>query len=246
MSDPLRVAALELLGLDLRAAAERQAARPTWRTRLRRHRPLVSVALAISVAGTAAAATTGLLPPGEPLQGAPAQDFSIQMRPLLGSDRLSGVRVDDPGAGLPWGLKVFSSQSGRQCVVMGRVQAGELGAVSTGTFQALPLSGPQQCADFDGRRRPIMLQQISANPAIAPDEQRTVLFGIASEIVTKVQLEHDTESRTLVPDSDRLLLAVFEGAPDIVTTVYFTDGTKDVLDRSRPPCTAPIGTDMCD
>jgi hypothetical protein len=231
MNDRLEISALEQLALEFRRIAAESPA-PSRRRRLM-PRSAIAVTAAITIAATAGAATQ-LIETGPPVPPAPVADFTADQRPLAGSERVSGVQTADPIGGLPWGLRLYRSESGDPCVIVGRLRDGQVGLLTGNTFRALPLSGPGNCVHFEGRDRPLSMGTRSFPPGDAPE--RTAIYGVASRLVTKIVLISGIETRTLVPDKDGAYLAVFRGAPMVTRIVYFADGSKDIL---KPPSFTP-------
>lgn len=105
-------------------APERRHAR-RWR---RRGTPLLAGLATLVIAGGALAAATGLLDSGEPVPPAPASPgLPKPMTPAAGFT-LASVRAPDPDGGPQWGIGTYDAR-GLTCVVVGRVQRGQLGVV---------------------------------------------------------------------------------------------------------------------
>jgi hypothetical protein len=235
MTAPLEIEALEQLALELRRASEASyQGRPRrWRLWPRRTFALAAVA---ALLGTAAAgAGVILIDDGPDVAPAPAGDFTADQQPLPATARLRGVLTADPGGGPPWGMRLYRSEGGKPCYVIGQVVRGRLGVVTDQTFHELPLRGPGTCvdADFD-RQRPLSMQ---SRQFVAPGEQpRTVLSGIAGPLVKEIELRIGTAQRTVSPDANGAYLAVFKGYPNITRIIRLHDGTQRVLE---PPAEVP-------
>lgn len=229
MTQPLQIDALEDLALAFRRTAQRAPAKPR-RTRAVRRPALAAAVASLTIAATATG-TALVLTHGDPIRPAPLTDFTADQRPLLGSDHLSGVQTADPAGGAPWGLRVYRSETGDPCAIVGQLSDGKVGSVSQGTFHELPLSGPGTCVHFIGRERPLsMVTRRFVGPGEAP---RTAIYGIAGPLVTRIKLDNGTTTQTIVPAKDGAYLAVFEGHPNVIRTISFTDGTQDVLNPAR-------------
>lgn len=121
-------------------AQERRHAR-RWR---RRSSPLLAVLATLAVGGAALAAAVGVLDNGEPV---PRSSTPAQPKPVTNGEglTLARVRAADPDGGPPWGIgtydaipaaaaRVPDAVAGQfhtpvTCVVVGRVQGGQLGVV---------------------------------------------------------------------------------------------------------------------
>jgi hypothetical protein len=84
----------------------------------------------VLVAATAAGAINLLLPEGEPVPQAPAQQRVSLPDMDPGTRQLVSLRVPDPEGGLPWGFAVARSKDGQSfCLQAGRVQNNQLGVI---------------------------------------------------------------------------------------------------------------------
>jgi len=108
-----------------------EAARALERPRRRWRRiGLLGGGATLLVAATAAGAVRLLLPEGEPVPQAPAQQRSSLPDMDPGTRRLISLRVPDPEGGPPWGFAVTRSKDGQTfCVQAARVQNNELGVI---------------------------------------------------------------------------------------------------------------------
>jgi hypothetical protein len=97
------------------------------------------------VAATAAGAINLLLPEGEPVPQAPAQQRASLPDMDPGTSRLVSLRVPDPEGGPPWGFAVARSKDGQTfCLQAGRVQNNQLGVI-----------GRDETFNNDGRFHPL-------------------------------------------------------------------------------------------
>lgn len=229
MTDSLQIDALEDLALAFRRTAQRTP--PISRRKRLLQRPALAAALASLTIAATATGSALILSQGAPIHPAPLADFTADQRPLIGSDHVSGVHTADPAGGAPWGLRVYRSKTGDPCAIVGQLSGTALGSVTRNTFHELPLSGPGTCVHLLGRARPLSM---GTRKFVAPGEApRTVIYGIAGPLVASIKLDNGTTKQTIVPGKDGAYLAVFEGYPNIVRTISFTDGTQDVLDPTR-------------
>jgi hypothetical protein len=127
------------------ASEERRHAR-RWR---RRGTPLLAGLVSLLVAGAAVAAVTGLLDSGDPVPHAAGSP--LEPVPAATGFTLASVRTSDPGGGPKWGIGTYDaiptavpagerpasaalaarlrSRRPVTCVVVGRIQDGQLGVV---------------------------------------------------------------------------------------------------------------------
>jgi hypothetical protein len=228
MTDRLTIDALEDLAVHFREVAARDAA--PRRRRYRRRNLLLAVSAALALSGTAIAATE-LLSVGDPVPSDPAA-FSADQRPLASTERLSGVQVDDPAGGLPWGVRLARNSAGDPCVTIGRVYRGRIGVLDGGTFRALPRYGAQKCTHFTADR-PLAL---SAATLRSDGQWRTVVNGVASDRIASIDVSvNGAKPVDLVPDKDGAFLLVAEGQPSLSYVVHHRDGTRDILVPGEAP-----------
>ena len=88
----------------------------------------------------------------------------------------SGVLADsaaaDPSGGLPWAVRVFVDDRGRECLQLGRLRGGALGQVESGQYR--PFSGQPNGPCGDLRRAPVFaVVERRVQPAA-----RTIVFGL--------------------------------------------------------------------
>ncbi len=135
---------------------ERAAHEPRPRRRPRRGGLALPVALGVLVLAAASAGAALLLSSGETVAPAfvlPATPAAGLGEPVHQSLALLPMRVADPEAGPPWGMRVIRTTRGLLCLQAGRVVDGQLGALGSGyAFHA------------DGRFHPFL-----ADDAIATD-----------------------------------------------------------------------------
>ncbi|MDA0180587.1 hypothetical protein OJ997_09810 [Solirubrobacter phytolaccae] len=118
---------------ELQRAAEalERRRRPWWRI------SLLGGGATFALAATAFAAAELLLPEGDPVPKAPPEQRASLPDMDPGTTRLTSLRAEDPGGGLPWGLSVTRDKAGNIfCAQVGRVQDGKLGVIGRdGTFK---------------------------------------------------------------------------------------------------------------
>lgn len=116
----------------------------------RRGMPLLAGLASLLIAGGAVAAVTGLLDTGDPVPSAPSKQSAVV--PTTDRFVLAGIRAADPDGGPAWGIGAYDAtpkgSTARKhsvtCVVVGRVQNGQLGVV-----------GRDGVFDDDGRFHPL-------------------------------------------------------------------------------------------
>jgi hypothetical protein len=129
-----RFRALETLESELRRVVEAPSTRAR-RSRLpipRRARLglIVPIAAVVLAGGTLALAATGVILTGSSVPAAtpvgPTEGIGDPV-----SSRLLPLRVQDPGGGLPWGMRIVETSRGLLCAQVGRVHNGQLGELGT-------------------------------------------------------------------------------------------------------------------
>jgi len=173
----------DVLGERLDEAAARQVDVTVGQARVPRHRGrptalLAALVLTPVVAATAFAAAT-LLDAGDPVtvrSGEPVEGKGLGTV-VPGTAKLVIDDVEDPGGGLPWGLRTFHTSRGFACLQVGRVQDGKLGQLGQdgafgddGLFHELrpgivPDEG--QCFPLDGAGKAFLTMHLGDAPASA-------------------------------------------------------------------------------
>ena len=222
------------MNADLPPALERlraEFARVAAQAPRRRLRNTGALAAAILCVGAAAAGAAGVvITRGEPTAEAPAGDLPPELRPRPDSARLDPVRVPDPGGGLPWGVRLSTSETGQRCYAVGQVMEGEIGRVAGRRFHALPLRGPGRCADLGRGPFSIGVEQRTV-PA-----DRTILAGVAGPAIARFDVAiGGRPQQRLEPSPSGVFLAVYGPAvrPQALEIVaVFADGRRDPVPLS--------------
>jgi len=134
-----RFLALETLESELRRVVEEPSKRRggSWLPTPRRAGwgLLVPIAAALLACGTIALAATGVILTGSAVpDAAPVGPTEGIGDPV--SSRVLPLRVQDPGGGLPWGMRIVETSRGLVCAQVGRVDKGQLGELGTdGAFK---------------------------------------------------------------------------------------------------------------
>jgi hypothetical protein len=144
-----------------------------------------------------------------------------------------GARANDPAAGPSWAVRVFTTESGRECVDAGRFDGSSFGRVGTDGRTVLDI--------------PADLQGVCAAPGALPGQgavmrfagrrgqpERTVVFGRAAEPVAAAPLLRAGVAADDLPvAADRTFIAVLEGLhdpKDLAVELAGQDGTTSRLD----------------
>jgi hypothetical protein len=224
-----RPAALDALRDELeRVIAIDQRERP------RRVRRIVLIALAVALllAGVAAAATL-LIGQGSPIPQAKKVDVAPEQRPVPRSQQLAHLNVADPAGGPAWDVRLSRSQTGETCTAVGQVLDGRLGIVGLdGLFRAAPLGSTDTCGTIHGRGVRGLLAGAKIFNGRTPQDVRTVVSGVAGAHTAAVVISG--AGRTYRPKLGprRAFLAVFRGYGQDVrprVTVSDRDGTTSTL-----------------
>jgi hypothetical protein len=182
LRDQLRAAAARDIEIERRVA--QRVRRGRWRRWL-----LVAVAAIVSVGGVAVAQRVldrkGPDAPRVPIprKTAPAADPGV----------IAASATPDPSGGAPWALRVFTNPEGLECVAVGRLLDGALGAYDMRrTFRKLPTEVVGACEPL-GRAGLIVAVQRRRYP-----ETRTIVYGLARER-RPVRVTIAGKTRTLRP-----------------------------------------------
>jgi len=168
---PLSV--LEALGGEFRRLGEP----PRPRGGLTRRTVLLALALAVLLAGAAAAAI--LITEGAPLPAPNARDLQSSGVPLPATARLAGLDAPDPNpAEPPWDIRLSRTRAGETCTAVGQVLDGQFGIVGLDrVFRALPLGGVDACG-VDAPHGPV-LAGARVFVGTSAGDARTVVNGVA-------------------------------------------------------------------
>ncbi len=207
MTEPL--APLDALGERFRRLGEPQ---------VRRRNPLpgslpralvIGVALALLLAGAAAAAI--LISRGPPLPAPKAVDLSSSGVPIPASAHLAWLDVPDPDPALPpWDLRISRTRAGETCTAVGQVLDGQFGIVGLDhVFRALPLGGVDACGvqSPDGP----LLAGARVFLGDATTEARTVVNGLAGAGARSVTAYGPEGARRLRLGPEGSFIAVYRG-----------------------------------
>ncbi|HWK25690.1 MAG TPA: hypothetical protein VNS09_03960 [Solirubrobacter sp.] len=210
----------------VRAAAVR--ARPA-------RRPFVAfgltAALALGVAGTAAAGTYLALR-GSSIAPFAASDVTPEQRVAPGSGAVAGLHAADPDRGAPpWTLRVSRSDTGLQCSAVGQLQDGTFGIVGLdGVFRALPEANADACGE------PGTLVGVRIFAAKRPRDVRTVVNGVAGPRLQRVTVAAGGGAPRTVPHTpDGAFVLALRGYPEDaqpVVTLHRKDGSERTYDFS--------------
>jgi len=221
--------ALEQLRTDFARVADAELGRRAGR-RLSRTGALTAAVLCFGVAAAGAAGV--VITRGDQIAEAPPGDFPADLRPLPDTAQLDPVRVPDPAGGLPWGVRLSTSETGQLCYAVGQVMDGEIGRVVAGDFHALPLRGPGRCADLI--RGPFSIG-VEYRTSGADGAARTIVAGVAGSAIAHFEVATAGRPQRLEPSRSGVFLAVYgpEVRPGEVEIVAaFTDGRTDLVPLS--------------
>ncbi len=207
MTEPL--APLDALGERFRRLGEPQ---------VRRRNPLpsplpralvIGVALALLLAGVAAAAI--LISRGAPLPAPNAVDLSSSGVPIPSSAHLARLDVPDPDpAAPPWDIRISRTRAGETCTAVGQVLNGQFGIVGLDhVFRALPLGGVDACG-VQSPNGPL-LAGARVFLGDATTEARTVVNGIAGVGARSVTAYGPEGARHLTLGPDGSFITVYRG-----------------------------------
>lgn len=264
-----RLPQLERALLDAAERLDRSEAAPTpdrgddrrharrWR---RRSTPLLAGIASLLVAGAAIAAVSGLLGSGAPVPDRP-KSAELAPVPATSALTLTDLRVRDPDGGPAWGIGTYAARAtaipknvpaklaaqfrqGEVCVVVGRVQAGQLGVIgrdgvfaNDGRFHRLSPKAQNSgfCsghapdgglyADAYGPPIPASGYTGPAGTAIGGCRERVNLDGPTVSPQTRRKLAHVPEC----PVSDlRQIVAGFAG-PNAATATIIDNGDRKTI-----------------
>jgi hypothetical protein len=202
--EPERLPSLRELGDRLNEAAAREIASERRGRRARRRRPwiLLGIAGALVAAG-GATATHVFTGSGKPVQSEP----STRNAPVQPGVLADSAAADPASGALPWAIRVFSDDQGRECLQLGRLSGGRLGTVLSGQFRAFAGNPVGTCGNLT-KDRVLAVFERRAQPA------RTILYGISAGRAP-VTVKLDGETRRVTPGALGGFVIVFEGLRDV-------------------------------
>ncbi len=215
--EPDLLPSLRELGDRLGDAAAREIAREQEAAPRRRKRRWPFVAggvVAAFVAAGGVTATDLFTGSGEPVPE--------ERRSPSQSGVLTDSAAQDPAGGLPWAVRVFVDARGRECLQLGRLRDGALGAVVSGQFRPYAGRANGPCGD------------LGETPVVAAVDQRTlparrtVVYGL-SRARGPVVVRVGGGERRVRPGALGAFVLVYEGLVDLTgatVTVRGEDGRK--------------------
>jgi hypothetical protein len=188
---------------SLREAAARDvAARKPHRWRRRG----IALFAAVLLGGAAAAGAADLISSGEPVKD---ETVANPRYNSSGQLQLATVAEDKP---LPWGVQIYTSAEGEECVLLGRVRGRELGKLDADgkTFHRYEEGRQGSCGDPEGKNGYFR--------DIYPGTDRSVIFGRAKAGVKRVIFEFKGERVPVATGLGGAFVIVFSGSvnPPIV------------------------------
>ncbi len=223
---------LDELGRELvRAAREEEARAARGASGGRLPRAVVVALLAVLGFTAAAVAAKLIIGRGAPFSVARAADVPVELRPVAGSARLSGLDVPDPDGGPAWDVRTSRSKTGAVCATVGQVHDGELGLLGLDRrFRALPAGAADTCS----RRQAsgVTLAGARAFRGAGRLSDLTVISGVAAASVRSVAAVAGERAVPVRMGANSAFLAVLRGRPEglrprIVLTE--TSGKRTVL-----------------
>jgi hypothetical protein len=204
---------------ELRAAVRRHAHVP-WYIRLsRRHPRGLVVVFAVLVIAAPAAAAVSLLRSGSSVPASqPLTPRAFNGVGIRSSVRLLALRVADPVAGPPWGMQLVRTSRGLECVQVGRVAFGTVGAL-----------GRDGAFGNDGRFHPFSVDYQSGPPCVAPDARGNGFLNVAEYGVPTSALVGDDQGcrpGDRCPKGDLRNLYFGLLGPDATSVTHLTAGGR--------------------
>jgi hypothetical protein len=201
-------------------AAEHEAEPSATRRRGRRVRTWLLAGLAGALVGAGAVGAGELFTgTGEPVQS------ERPSGPVPQAGVLADSAAADPGGELPWALRVFVDARGNECVQLGRLRRGELGALTGGQFRPFTGRPTGPCGDLAAEGLLVWVHTRTL-PA-----ERTVVFGL-SDGRGAVRLRLGGRTRAVEPGALGAFVAVYAGRPDLAGATAAT--RVDGREVSRP------------
>lgn len=186
---------------------------------------LAIAALGAAALGVSAASAfvNGAIEPG------PVSESQV---PVVDSVRVGPIAAD-PGGGIDWALRMYTSTSGGSCVEVGRVTGGRFGQIdAAGVYRTLPLDAVAACGDL--ATEPIIVA-VNAYPARGDRGARTVFFGRTSPSVAGILVHRgdgSVQARPAISATGGFLLPLAGtiAASELPVTITLDDGRRRIFD----------------
>jgi hypothetical protein len=147
--------------------------------------------------------------------------------------------VTDPDGGAAWAVRVYRSQAGLTCPEAGRTKDGNFGQVDgDGDFRSLDIEAAGSCADL--AKAPMALA-VNHYPAAGKLPARAVIFGVATDTVSGLQLSTGAGARALTLRSGAFIAVVRDDALD-GATLQATLGDGTTKSYALAPGRLPLTT----
>jgi hypothetical protein len=130
--------------------------------------------------------------------------------------------ADDPDGGPRWGVRVYRGRTGLTCANAGRVEERRFGRVgAAGRHVPLPVAADGACADLGTDDLAFAVQRYPARPG---QDERAVVFGVATDAVRDVVLRTPAGDRPLRRARDGAFLGVEPSADVTDLALVVTTG----------------------
>ncbi|MGH2878196.1 MAG: hypothetical protein ACRDK4_01120, partial [Solirubrobacteraceae bacterium] len=157
----------------------------------RRVRFALNVALAVFAVATALTAT-GVFrrgaSVGPQVPPSPTEGYGVA---IPSSVKLLDVRVEDPGGGPPWGLRVLKTTRGMTCVQLGRIEFNTIGLLgkdgtfgNDGRFHPLSANAGADCVASDAQGNGFLNASLQSVPASANTGYGSGAVNVGDCVVT--------------------------------------------------------------
>jgi hypothetical protein len=208
---------------QLTALAHSEAEAPPRRRRLRAHAPhrrlslVLAAALAILVAGSAAAAMLAGLR-ATVIPGPRAGDVAPPETIIASTARvLDDVRAKDPDGRTVWTLRAARTHAGETCLTVGQNRPGGFGLVGLdGRFRLLAPSFADACGQTLYGVGPDSMGLVGARTLAATrrTDVRTVIYGMADGLTKVIISVAGRPARTVTPSRDHAFAFALAGYPE--------------------------------
>lgn len=173
----------------------------------RRRRTTAAIAATVALLGaTAVAEATGLIGMGEPIESLVPPKDAEQLKRYRAQDGVTvAATTTDPGYHYGWGVGIYTSAEGKDCVIAGNVVGNALGRERDGRFHRYGKGVAGSCGDLD--RLPLMSDSLR----IHGEHPRTLVYGRTAQAGRRVVFEHRGVRRAASTGAGGAFLVVFDG-----------------------------------